>query len=125
MPPSIHPSGFRYRWSVDSANAFASAPTWLLDKITDPTNGNGKRTTSAAEWRELVTNGVDEGQRNTQLTKLTGYLLRRYVDPHVAQSLVQSWNTTLCRPPLPPEDVETILNSIAGRELKRRSNGNG
>jgi hypothetical protein len=32
-PPSIHPSGRRYAWSVDSANGFAQAPQWLLDKI--------------------------------------------------------------------------------------------
>jgi Bifunctional DNA primase/polymerase, N-terminal len=37
-PPSIHPSGRRYEWSVDSANAFADAPQWLLNRI----NGHAK-----------------------------------------------------------------------------------
>jgi bifunctional DNA primase/polymerase-like protein len=31
-PPSLHPSGRRYAWSVDSANVFAPAPAWLLDR---------------------------------------------------------------------------------------------
>jgi hypothetical protein len=123
MPPSIHPSGFRYRWSVDSANAFAAAPQWLLDKITEPKNGNGKAATPPSEWRELVNNGVEEGQRDHQLTRLTGHLLRRYIDPFVTQQLVMSWNVTHCRPPLPPEDIERIVNSIAGRELRRRGGG--
>jgi len=123
-PPSLHPSGRRYAWSVDSANSFAEAPQWLLDRITEPTkNGNGA--TPPAEWRELVTAGVEEGKRNDQVTKLTGYLLRRYVDPHVTLQLVQSWNATHCRPPLPPDDVVRIVNSIAGRELRKRTNGLG
>jgi hypothetical protein len=29
-PPSIHPSGLAYAWSVDSASAFADAPDWLV-----------------------------------------------------------------------------------------------
>jgi hypothetical protein len=116
-PPSVHPTGRMYCWSVDSANAFAEAPQWLLDKIIEPTkNGNGA--TPPSEWRELVTTGVEEGKRNEQLTKLTGHLLRRYVDPLVTLQLVQSWNITHCRPPLPSKDVECIVNSIAGRELR-------
>jgi len=47
-------------------------------------------------------------------------LLRRQVDPFVALGLLQSWNATNCTPPLPPRDIERIVNSIAGRELKRR-----
>ena len=33
-PPSIHPSGRAYAWSVDSANAIVPAPDWLLARIT-------------------------------------------------------------------------------------------
>src|SRR5262249_15159857 len=33
LPPSIHPSGRAYAWSVDSANAFAAAPQWLLQMV--------------------------------------------------------------------------------------------
>jgi bifunctional DNA primase/polymerase-like protein/primase-like protein len=122
-PPSLHPSGKRYAWSVDSSDHFADAPQWLLDKITEPAkNGNGA--TPPSEWRELVTTGVEEGKRNDRIARLTGHLLRRYVDSLVALQLVQSWNATHCRPPLPAEDVVCIVNSIAGRELKRRTNGN-
>jgi hypothetical protein len=30
---------------------------------------------------------------------------------------------TCCTPPLPAADIERIVNSIAGKELRRRSNG--
>ena len=63
-PPSKHPSGRRYCWSVDSANAFAPAPEWLLAMLAASAAGNGNVTLAPAEWRDLVCGGVDEGQRN-------------------------------------------------------------
>lgn len=124
-PPSVHPSGRCYCWSVDSATAFAVAPQWLLDRIAAPAKGNGNGATPPSKWRELVATGVAEGQRNISVTKLAGLLLRRYVDPIITLDLLQAWNAMHCRPPLPPTDVETICNSIAGREMRRRSNGDG
>jgi len=122
-PPSIHPTGRRYAWSVDSASAIAPAPAWLVQIIAAPTNGNGKSTTPS-EWRELI-KGVSEGARDCSLTKLTGYLLRRHVDPFLTLELIRVFNATRCTPPLPDKDVERIVSSVAGLELKRRQAGNG
>jgi hypothetical protein len=47
-------------------------------------------------------------------------LLRRFVDPIVVLELVQCWNATRCRPPLPEADVTRIVDSICGKELRRR-----
>ena len=41
------------------------------------------------EWRDIVTNGVTEGARNTTATRLAGYLLRRSIDPLIALELLQ------------------------------------
>ena len=122
-PPSIHPTGRRYEWSVDCASAIADAPAWLLQIIAAPANGNGK-TTPPSEWRDLV-KGVSEGARDCSLTKLTGYLLRRHVDPFITLELIRVFNATRCTPPLPDTDVEKIVSSVAGLELKRRQAGNG
>lgn len=122
-PPSIHPSGRAYAWSVDCAKAFAAPPLWLLAKIAEP-NGNGsKPPTPPAEWRDLVETGAAEGSRDSTLTRLAGHLLRRRIDPFVALTLLQSWNDTRCTPPLPEADIERIVASICGRELKRRGCG--
>ena len=115
-PPSIHPSGKRYAWSVDSAATFAAAPEWLLSIIADPENGTAA---PASQWRALVCDGVVEGQRNSSAARLTGYLLRRFIDPIVTLELVQSWNAVHCSPPLQPDEIIAIVNSISGRELKR------
>jgi hypothetical protein len=117
-PPSVHPSGKRYCWSVDSATTFAAAPDWLLAIIAEPETATA---TAASEWRELARNGVREGQRNSSAARLAGHLLRHYIDPHVAHELVQSWNATRCTPPLSPDEITHIVDSVAGRELKRRS----
>ena len=77
-PPSVHPTGRRYCWSVDSASAFAAAPTWLLDKITTPANGT-MPAVPLSDWRALVRDGVGEGARDCTIAKLAGYLLRRRI----------------------------------------------
>lgn len=120
-PPSIHPTGRRYAWSVDSANVVAAAPAWLLGKLVPP-GGNGNGAAPASTWRELV-KGVAEGARNCSAARLAGHLLRRRIDPLVALELLQSWNATRCDPPLPEADIERIVASIARKELQRRGHG--
>ena len=122
-PPSIHPSGKRYEWSVDCTSTFAPAPEWLLAKITGA-DGDGAAPMPPSAWRALIANGVTEGSRNNTVAKVSGYLLRRFVDPLVVLELAQIWNVARCTPPLAAEDVARIVNSIAGKELRRRQ-GNG
>jgi Bifunctional DNA primase/polymerase, N-terminal/Primase C terminal 1 (PriCT-1) len=119
-PPSIHPSGRAYAWSVDSANAFAAAPQWLLARINGHAGGKIEATPVSA-WSALVLDGVDEGQRNDACTRLCGYLLRRNVNVQVALGLLQLWNITRCRPPLGETEIERIVSSVAGAEIKRRA----
>jgi len=123
-PPSLHPSGKRYAWSVDSAATFADAPAWLLAKIAEP-SGNSKQPAPASEWRGLIADGVPEGARNSVLARITGYLLRHHVDPLFAAGLVQSFNATRCLPPLTEKEVAQIVDSICKRELQRRQANGG
>jgi hypothetical protein len=119
-PPSLHPGGKRYAWSVDSAGALAEAPQWLLEKVCESSKGNGKAR-PPSEWRTLVSDGVAEGARDDTIAKLSGHLLRRFTDPFVVLELMQCWNISRCRPPLPAGDVERIVSSICRKELQRRS----
>jgi hypothetical protein len=117
-PPSVGPLGRRYQWHCDCAGTVAAAPQWLLELLATP---NGA--TPPTDWQKLA-KGVAEGARNSSLTKLTGYLLRRRVEPFVARELIHSFNATHCTPPLPAHDVDRIVASIAGRELRRRESAN-
>jgi hypothetical protein len=114
-PPSIHPSGKHYAWSVDSANATA---IWLPPPL--KANGNSLNGHVVPDWAALLAAGVDEGKRDETVTRIAGHLLRRYVSPHVVLELLTGWNATRCRPPLPDEDIVKIVNSIARKELRRR-----
>ena len=71
------------------------------------------------QWVRLLIDGIRSG-RNPALAKLTGLLLRRYVPVDVAALLVHAVNETYCKPPKPRAEVNYIVDSIAGRELRRR-----
>jgi hypothetical protein len=116
-PPSIHPCGRRYAWSVDSGNSIADAPAWLIGLVAD----NGGDTAAPPEhWRDIVTDGVDEGARDDTAARLAGHLFRHYVDACVVCELLLCWNTQRCRPPLPARDIERIVLSVGKKEMQRR-----
>jgi hypothetical protein len=116
VPPSVAVTGRRYE--IDEEAPPAPLPAWLLGLVRQPANENG-RAVPAAEWLRIVRDGLDDGERNQGLSRLTGHLLRRYVDVDLTAELVQLVNDR-CRPPLPAGEVERIIDSIAGRELRRR-----
>jgi hypothetical protein len=80
-----------------------------------------------SHWRQLVREGVPEGQRNNTVASLTGHLLWHGVDPEVALELMLSWNRTRCRPPLSDEEVVQTVGSIKRltRESERKKAGSG
>jgi len=119
-PPSIHPSGRRYAWSVDSATIFAQPPEWLLAKIIASSGDDKKLTVQRADWCKLLVEGVFEGQRDNEITRFCGYFLRHRIDPYVTLEVLQLVNVACCRPPLPREDIKRIVASIAGKEINRR-----
>jgi Bifunctional DNA primase/polymerase, N-terminal/Primase C terminal 1 (PriCT-1) len=108
-PPSMHASGRRYAW-VDARapgeSPLAPPPPWIR-KVTR----RGRHTQQ--HWRDLVRDGVAEGQRNASLASLAGSLLRHGLDPDVALELLLAWNRQRCRPPLPDDEVARVVASIA------------
>jgi hypothetical protein len=125
-PPSRHISGRAYAWSVDHHPAdipLAPLPNWIAEIAAKPPPlANAAK---AEKWHELIAAGAVEGHRNTTIARLSGYLLRRYIEPRVALELITAWNSARCRPPLSDSEVIRIINSIAGKELKRREARHG
>jgi len=119
-PPSLHPSGRRYRWAAGSRPddlPLAMLPRWLLPA----THGDAHRGHSLAHWRELVRQDVAEGRRNDTLASLAGHLLWHGVDAQVALELLLAFNRVRCRPPLPDDEVAQVVASIA--RLHERGRG--
>lgn len=73
-------------------------------------------------WAEVF-RGVSKGNRNNTATKLVGHLFRRYVDPLLVVEIMHLWNKTRVNPPLEKSELNTIINSIAIKELHRRRGG--
>lgn len=120
-PPSLHASGQHYVWSPDHHPDQVSPtqmPEWLVQALAHPRDRGSPQNSS--NLHRLIADGVAEGGRNTAVSRLTGHLLRRWVDPQVVHELVQAWNIVQCRPPLSPDEVTKIVGSIARKEFKRR-----
>jgi hypothetical protein len=120
-PPSLHPDGGNYAWSVDSASKFADAPAWLLDLVTSESRRGGDSAASTPEqWRTVVNETHEGSRRGNAIARLSGLLLRRFLDPLVALDLVRLFNAAHCVPPLADDDVIRIVTDIANLEKQRR-----
>lgn len=116
-PPSIHPSGKRYEWSVDSSDDFIPAPDWLLNLVKSDAPKQGKN--SPVDWVSML-QGVSEGGRNDSLARLAGKLLGHRLEPKFALYLLAAWNDARCIPPLPHDELYKTFLSIAQSEAKKR-----
>lgn len=120
-PPSVHPNGRQYAWEVDHhplETLPAPAPEWLVTLVAAPEPAAAAA--RPAEWLAELCEPVPQGRRNATAARLAGYLLRRWIDAQLALALLYAWNRRHCRPPLDDAEVARIVDSVAGRELRRR-----
>jgi hypothetical protein len=120
LPPSLHISGRRYTWQSNCAPdqlPLAQLPLWITTALIE----RSKPGRPPAAWSDIAASTVTEGARNDTVARFAGHLLRRYIDPHVVLELLLAWNQARCKPPLAHADIVRTVNSIAGKELRRRS----
>ncbi len=101
-----------------SISELAPLPEWLTAAIADIQKPKGQPT----NWRQF-SDPLPEGQRNDTLARVSGALLARGVEPHLCLDLLLAYNNSHCSPPLAPEEVATIVASIARREVSKRGMG--
>ena len=118
MPPSVHPSGRIYAFSVDSAATIAAAPEWLIEAASWP--ANKPRGKADEEWHGILTGDIPEGERNDTLTSIAGKLLYHGLGMTLTHDLLTAVSLARCRPPLSHREIERIILSIVKKE-----NGNG
>ncbi len=118
-PPSRHPSGRRYAWVSGRAPGQVQLAA-LPEAIGEQAQRAERAGHPPAYWRALIQQGIPEGRRNNTLASLAGHLLRRGVDLDVTLELLLAWNRTHCRPPLPDEEVVSVVQSI-GRLHEREA----
>lgn len=116
-PPSRGPNGRRYE--PDEQAPVAPLPGWLSALLAPQQSPPRRSREPVGTWLRIVA-GVARGERNASLTRLVGHLLARDVDVRLVAELarlVDSRNT----PPLGGTEVDRIVESIAARELRRRT----
>lgn len=123
VPPSIHPSGHSYRWEIElDRRQIAIAPQWAvcLAGVKSPGRTAVQGDVHDQDWRRRILEPVLEGCRNQSLAQVAG-LLFRVLPAEIASELAWCWAKVKTSPPLPDQEIFRTLDSIAGRELNRRS----
>jgi len=116
IPPS-EVDGRRYE--IDEQRGVAAMPPWITETLA--ARHDAPRPPSDPNvWAPTIRDGVGEGERNTQLTRIAGYLLRiRILDVDVAAELLRAINEARLKPPLARSEVDMIIDSIASTEAAR------
>ena len=122
LPPSIHPSGRPYVWSVDSADHFAEAPAWLMNLLGCGNNRNCRRQAKSPEhWHFTITSTICNGARNSTLTSICGKLLHSgLTELAFLYDVMCCINIARCEEPLSESEVHIIVASVARTHMNRR-----
>ena len=129
LPPSQHPSGGRYAWTISPDEAdLAELPSRVVAAIVNGVSlaeGLDRQGRAPEEWLEIA-RGVGVGSRNQGLTALIGNGLRvaNVNDPNAVHfvylaAVAANENNV---PPLPDQELEATFKSILRRERERRLN---
>lgn len=118
--PSIHISGKTYEWELSGRpleKSVQEAPEWLLALIR--TNTGSKPTAKPVSHWATILQGVGNGQRNHSAASLTGYLLRKGLDPEIAFLLINGWNRGMNNPPMEDAELARTFISILNKEFNK------
>lgn len=118
-PPSVGPNGNRYE--VDESAPIVMLPEFLRALMV-PAQRSNRPATPVETWIAMVRTGAAEGSRNASLARFVGHLLAKDVDARLVLELALLVNRRN-QPPLNDREVERVVESIAGRELARRTGG--
>ncbi len=76
--------------------------------------------------QEVLSKGVDEsggpyGGRHNSAVAVIGYFCHFSKTKRIASTNAENWNKTLCRPPLPDEEIEKMVEDFWAKEEVQRS----
>ena len=117
VPPSLHVSGNSYEWEASSRPLevkMSDAPAWLLQLVVS----QRKPPAQDEDWPGLISE-IREGARNQTLARYAGRLLAHGIGGKETLYLILALNSFACKPPLPDEEVTTIVSSICQKELQK------
>lgn len=117
-PPSLHPTGMKYRWTGGIVPSSKVLPTWPKGLLESPAQAVGITpvTHGSEPWIIKALAGVSSGERHRTLVRLACYLIPRHHYDIVKQNLLD-WNQKN-QPPMADDEIIKQLNDLAGRFKK-------
>jgi len=115
VPPSIHPdTGKPYKWSPFNKMGPEPVvmPSWLIEMCKEPER---KAPLSMPEEGYFP-----EGTRKTSLMSWAGKLRRDGFEEAELSAALHAMNESRCNPPLPPHEVQSVVNSALRYEAVHR-----
>lgn len=127
LPPSLHPCGECYEWSISPDDMDVADAD---DKVYDFIRAVSKTKKRSDGWNAEKTGIPSEitGNRNDTLFSLGRSFLSRGSGHDEVATLIRSLNATICHPPLPEAEVEKLIGSINSKEpgnAERDARGGG
>lgn len=129
-PPSVHPNGSRYQWvrgRYPGMVPLAEIPETIAARLAGVVGAIPSMTETGAPDSgrlaavDVVLVGVQEGGRNQALAEYVGRLLGMGARELEVLELARGVNATKFRPPLPEEEVEAVVKSIAAAHFRNRA----
>ena len=115
LPPSLHPCGDCYEWSISPDDMDVADAD---DKVYDFIRAVSKTKKRGDGWNAEKTGIPSEikENRNETLFSLGRSFLSRGSGHDEVATLIRSLNATICSPPLPADEVEKLIGSINSKE---------
>ena len=115
LPPSLHPCGDCYEWSISPDDMDVADAD---DKVYDFIRAVSRTKKRGDGWNAEKTGIPSEikENRNETLFSLGRSFLSRGTGHDEVATLIRSLNATICRPPLPADEVEKLIGSINSKE---------
>lgn len=118
VPPSVHPSGTRYRWEQAPWQFPGSLLNW--PGLQRPQDASLPRDSKGVSLEWLLDNRPVKGDRNNWLAKVAGHVARQdYPDWELYEKKIVEANKSLDHP-LPKDEVEKTTASIWQAEERKR-----
>lgn len=105
LPPSIHPSGRRYRWLSEGD------PSVFPDKVHAGPAAGENGAGNPEGWVSELLKGVPENYRNDSATRLAGYYLRTGMPPDIIKQTLINWDQQNV-PPLGEDIIRQTVDSV-------------
>ena len=115
LPPSLHPCGDCYEWSISPDDMDVADAD---DKVYDFIRAVSKTKKRSDGWNSEkagIPSEITENRNETLFSLGRSFLSRGSGHDEVA-TLIRSLNATICRPPLPDVEVEKLIGSINRKE---------